>query len=130
MSLAKPSRKDRLEAKKAAREASIFARAEVRHDVIVRCRGRCEWCGEAVPPGELHHVLLGNGRRREFETRETLAMLCLYCHHDAHQGRLEVLENAVAWACRHGFREARAELERRLEKVRRAKWDFLSQRTA
>jgi hypothetical protein len=124
MTIPKPSRKDRLEAERLERESSTLRRGQLRHEVIVRAAGACEWCGDPVPPGELHHVLGGSGRRRQEERLDTLAFLCLACHKEVHAGRAAVLENAVAWTYRHGFMEAREALDARLSKIQSAKWDF------
>lgn len=123
----KPTRPARLKGARLEREREILARGELRHDVIVRANGRCEWCRVPVPPGELHHILSGSQRRRA-ESLSSLAFVCVACHHAAHRNDIDVLFWASSWANAHGFTEARAAIQRRIEKVNEAKW--LALRTA
>lgn len=50
----------------------------VRQAVEERAGGKCEVCGR--PAKELHHIINGNGKRRQNERVETCIMLCDRCH--------------------------------------------------
>ncbi len=120
----KPTRKARLGIAQVTNEKRILARGELRHDVIIRANGRCETCRVPVPPGELHHVLSGSQRRRR-ESMSSLLFVCVACHHALHRNDLEVLFWASSWANANGFVEARAAIQKRIEKVTEAKWASL-----
>lgn len=124
--LVKPSRKLRLEAKRQERENRTLRLGELRHDVIQRSRMTCEACWAPVPPGELHHLLGGGGRRRIEERLETVAFLCVRCHHGWHAGHIDVMERLQAWAARHRYASTLLHIQRRLEKALvAARWQGL-----
>jgi len=50
-----------------------------------RANGRCELCGKLSSDLELHHVVSGFGRRRQYESVETCLMLCHECHEQVHK---------------------------------------------
>lgn len=127
LALGKPTRTARRKATRLEREREILARGELRHDVIERAAGRCEWCRVPVPPGELHHLLSGSQRRR-CESLSTLAFVCVPCHAAYHRNDEDVLWWAKSWANAHGFTESLAEITRRIEKLHEARW--MSLRTA
>jgi len=124
----KPSREERLERERLVAEAVRHRRAELRHDVIVRARGLCEWCKAPVPPAELHHLLYGAGRRALEERVDTLAFVCLPCHREAHLGVAGTLEKALAWAESKEFDAAAEDIQRRLDKIVGDKWDFFKRK--
>lgn len=107
---------------KRAREARIFALAEVRHDVLTRAAGRCETCRCRVPPGEYHHVLSGIGKRRRHERLDTVVLVCPACHGALHRSDLDTLHLARSWANANRYAEALAEINRRIEGVLESKW--------
>lgn len=118
--LPKPSRRARLKAERAEEQDERLRRAEVRHAAVTRSGGLfCEWC-RCRRVAEVHHVAYGVGKRREQETAETLAVVCVECHTGAHRGGEEALTLGFAWAKRHGFTVALREIERRLSKKRPA----------
>jgi hypothetical protein len=117
----KPTRTARRKATKLDRERETLRRGELRHDVIVRSNGRCEFCRVPVPPGELHHLLAGSQRRR-CESLSTLAFVCVPCHAAYHRNDEDVLWWAKSWANAHGFAESLAEVTRRIEKLHEARW--------
>jgi len=59
--------------------------SEVYAAVRNRANGRCELCGKLSSDLELHHVVSGFGRRRQYESVETCLMLCHECHEQAHR---------------------------------------------
>ena len=122
LAFGKPSRRDRLGREAIEHEQELLRRGEIRHDVIVRSGGRCEFCRIPVPPGELHHILGGIGRRRRDERVDTVAFICVACHHAYHRGDEDVLWWAKSWANAHGFAESLAEITRRIEKIHEARW--------
>ncbi len=117
----KPLRSVRLKGKRAEREREILERGELRHDVIERAKGRCEFCRIPVPPGELHHILSGSQRRRR-ESLSSLALVCVACHHAIHRNDLDVLFWAASWANANGFTESLADIRRRIEGVHEVKY--------
>ena len=46
--------------------------------VLERSKGLCEVCHKQGQ--ELHHILSGNGRRRQHENADSVIMLCSSCH--------------------------------------------------
>lgn len=78
-------------------DARIPIPAEVRRAVMVRCKGRCEECGES--PVELHHLTYYSQQPAHqykfpkhaeaifgFERPDDLLALCRDCHKDKHIG--------------------------------------------
>ena len=59
--------------------------SEVYAAVRNRANGRCELCGKLSSDLELHHVVSGFGRRRQYESVETCLMLCHECHEQVHR---------------------------------------------
>jgi len=59
--------------------------SEVYAAVRNRANGRCELCGKLSSDLELHHVVSGFGRRRQYESVETCLMLCHECHEQVHK---------------------------------------------
>jgi 5-methylcytosine-specific restriction endonuclease McrA len=112
----KPTKATRLETKRRRRELAILRRAELRCDVVIRSRERCEWCGY-VPLAEVHHVVHGSGKRAQEERLDTLAALCLDCHGRYHRGDRYTMLLGRAWAKRNGFTRAAEEIQRRLDKL-------------
>lgn len=49
-------------------------------EVLERSRGLCERCG-GNRMVQLHHIIGGNGNRRQCETTESVIALCWDCHH-------------------------------------------------
>lgn len=47
--------------------------------VLERSQGLCEWCGNSEMV-QLHHIINGNGKRRQHESVESVIALC-YTHH-------------------------------------------------
>lgn len=58
---------------------------EVYAAVRKRANGRCELCGKLTSDLELHHVVSGFGRRKQYESVETCLMLCHECHEQVHR---------------------------------------------
>lgn len=116
---AKPQRRDRIASAKVRREEEILARAELRHDALVRDQFRCVCCGADLHATgyEAHHVVSGNGKRREHEALGTLASTCPGCHGRAHAGDINTLMALARWTRVHGSEEAREEIRRRLAKM-------------
>ena len=59
--------------------------SEVYAAVRNRANGRCELCGKLSSDLELHHVVSGFGRRKQYESVETCLMLCHECHEQVHK---------------------------------------------
>ena len=59
--------------------------SEVYAAVRNRANGRCELCGKLSSDLELHHVVSGFGRRKQYESVETCLMLCHECHEQVHR---------------------------------------------
>lgn len=115
----KPVRRDRLASDRARREARILAMAELRHDALERDQFRCVCCATDLHRSgvEVHHLVSGNGKRREHESLGTLASTCPGCHGRAHAADLSALLALGRWARTHGSAEAREEIRRRLAKM-------------
>ena len=94
---------------------------EIRAAVMARADGKCEWCGREGFVLEWAHVIDGNGFKRQHEDVTTTAAACADCHHRGWHGsgprRMQTLRDAKAWALRLGFREALAEIERKIAKA-------------
>jgi hypothetical protein len=116
-----PRRKPGREAKQASRMGRAEAAYALRAACEKRADGKCETCGnEASPdyPLHMHHILPGRGRRRQEQAVENCVMACMWCHEFAHGGRiLYVGPGLLAWAERHGYREARENVRRRMDKA-------------
>jgi hypothetical protein len=78
-----------------------------RQQVIVRCDGRCERCGE-LPAYEVHHLTY---ERVFHELPEDLQGLCEFCHDFVHGKRLD---DGTAEARRQAARQAELEDQVRL----------------
>ena len=52
--------------------------------VSERAGGLCELCGQ-YKPLSLHHIIGGQGKRRQHETVESCIMLCVDCHEAVHK---------------------------------------------
>lgn len=52
--------------------------------VLERSQGLCEWCGNNNMV-QLHHVIRGNGKRRQHESVESVIALC-WTHHHSNKG--------------------------------------------
>jgi hypothetical protein len=76
----KPSAADRIAAEREARHAAMLRRGELRHDVLVRSRGRCENPGCPGDAAVWDHWLGGSGRRQQEESVETTWALCVGCN--------------------------------------------------
>lgn len=48
-------------------------------EVLKRSNFACEVCG-AVGHLEIHHIIGGNGKRKQHESKESLIVLCWDCH--------------------------------------------------
>ncbi len=46
--------------------------------VLERSKGLCEVC--YAPGAELHHIIYGKGKRKQYETAESVVLLCYECH--------------------------------------------------
>ena len=53
---------------------------EIAEAIIKRASGKCEWCG-AVCEGSLHHIVGGNGKRKQHEREESVIHICDFCHY-------------------------------------------------
>lgn len=51
---------------------------EIVQAVIERSKGLCEVCYREGR--ELHHIVKGNGKRKQHESPESIMMLCIDCH--------------------------------------------------
>lgn len=51
---------------------------EIVREVIARSNSLCEVCGNLG--SELHHVIKGNGKRKQHERAESIVLLCMDCH--------------------------------------------------
>jgi len=58
---------------------------QVYNAVKERSKGRCELCGKMTNELQLHHIIAGYGKRREYESVETCIMLCVECHAEVHR---------------------------------------------
>ena len=47
--------------------------------VLKRSKGLCEVCGSAYLV-ELHHIIYGRGKRKQYENEFSVIVLCWYCH--------------------------------------------------
>jgi 5-methylcytosine-specific restriction endonuclease McrA len=126
---ARSARSKRVAPKRAAsverKAASRMERAEAAYALRTACEkragGKCETCGNEASadyPLHMHHLLPGRGRRRQEQAVENCVMACMWCHEFAHGGRiLYVGPGLLAWAERHGYREARDNVRRRMDKA-------------
>lgn len=91
----KPARRDRLAREDQERERATLARGELRHQVVVRAKERCEACGADLRKAGcvFDHWLGGSGRRQEQESLATTWALCLGCN----DGRTANAPSAAAW---------------------------------
>lgn len=48
--------------------------------VLERSQGLCEWCGNSEMV-QLHHIINGNGKRKQHESVESVIALCWTHHH-------------------------------------------------
>jgi hypothetical protein len=87
----------------------------IRARVFARAGGVCELC-RSRHASEWHHVLSGPERKRH-ESEETTLALCFDCHREWHRGNPDCYRDALELAIRHGWRDARIAIERRLAKV-------------
>ena len=53
---------------------------EIVDEVLSRSQGRCERCGSNKMV-QLHHIIKGQGKRRQCETVESVKALCWGCRH-------------------------------------------------
>lgn len=113
----KPGREKDLESRRKWRAERA---ANIRIEVMRRCKDRCEFCGVSNRQLEWHHVISGTERRR-LESVETTAALCLPCHRGWHRNDLAVLRNAKEWAIRGRYRAALQAIERRMTKITEAR---------
>jgi len=58
--------------------------SEIYQAVRKRADGRCELCGKLTNELQLHHIVSGYGKRKEYESVETCIMLCAECHAEVH----------------------------------------------
>lgn len=49
--------------------------------IIKRCKGRCENCGGMNGEVQMHHIVSGNGKRKQHENIDSIICLCWDCHH-------------------------------------------------
>jgi hypothetical protein len=87
-----PSRAEKREAKRARHREETAA---IREAVFKRAGDRCEHTVPILltgailrcirPPSELHHLEMGNGRRRQRQTVENCRAYCFECHCAAHR---------------------------------------------
>ena len=54
---------------------------EIVQAVLERSGGCCENCGAADYMVQIHHVVGGNGKRKQHENEFSLILLCWNCHH-------------------------------------------------
>lgn len=52
---------------------------QIHNKVAERSKGKCELCTSSYLV-EHHHILGGQGKRRQYETVESIIALCWYCH--------------------------------------------------
>lgn len=53
---------------------------DIAQAVLERSQGLCEWCGNSEMV-QLHHIINGNGKRRQHESVESVIALCWTHHH-------------------------------------------------
>lgn len=97
MRFPKPSKAARERAERAEREREIFARAELRHDCLVRGKYLCEnqkcRANLATTGMAFDHWLGGIGRRRQQESLKTTWVLCYGCN----ERRTANIPSAAYW---------------------------------
>lgn len=79
--------------------------------IVARANGRCECCGDPVPPGELDHFF---GRAKVQESIENCWLLTPACHYAKtrnHPSARAWLRKFLAHAERHGYLEAQIRAE-------------------
>ena len=54
---------------------------EIVQAVLERSNGLCEVCGVADYTCQLHHIIKGNGKRKQHENENSIILLCWNCHH-------------------------------------------------
>jgi hypothetical protein len=117
----KEMKSERLGKERLTKEQKLERWAAIKEAVKTRLvDGRCEWgCGQMAD--DPHHLLSGNGRRTEYESPETVAGICTYCHRAYERADPEVLARALRWAIRLRFRMAEREIRHRTAKSKEAK---------
>jgi hypothetical protein len=86
-----PKRKPGREAKEAKRAYYRQETARLREALVVLTDSTCERCGAwtTASEGHMHHTCGGNGRRREEQSIENVAWLCVLCHGRMHANPAE-----------------------------------------
>jgi len=76
----------------------------IRRQVMERSGGRCELCGAVA--GELHHIISGRGKRKQYERVETCIMLCHRCHnHSKIENMITLKMRLQSYYFRQGYNE-------------------------
>jgi hypothetical protein len=116
-----PKRAASVEAKAQSRMDRAQRTFEVREACAKRAGGKCETCGNEATeefPLQMHHLLPGRGRRQQQQAPENCVMVCMWCHEFGHGGRIMYVgPGLLAWADRYGYREARDNIRRRMDKA-------------
>lgn len=86
----------RAEDRASKREAHRRETARIRDERMAICGGRCEAADRMalfgrcyLPAAHMHHMRGGNGRRRQQQSVDTVRMLCVFHHFEAHGARIE-----------------------------------------
>lgn len=96
---------------------------EVYDAVRKRAEGKCELCGQPEADGwrhEMHHLLMGSGKRRQDQDPSNCLMVCPMCHAIGHRRILMAGPGLLAWAAKYGYTRTAEVIQRRIDKALRA----------
>ena len=108
------------ESKAAKREDRAARTAEIRAACVARADGKCEVCEQPENerfPTEMHHLLMGRGRRTQDQDVSNCIMVCPVCHAVGHGRILQVGDVLIEWSRKHGYAETERAIRYRIDKA-------------